>query len=285
MVSHSCIAVLAAGNLLGSTVKGITGFRSAILNLCVWVVCTSLGIDSGTLEQAVIADCVCGEVIALPLLYVTKALTTCDWRIIVSLTLSGALGAPIGAALLTSLEPRYVEFVMACVLLLVICMQCHVVEVVRSCLTIRWRTNKQYSPCSTSNDDWAGASSAHAKLPSVVELLTGRAGSSMQWAGMGGPPLMLFYTKMAIPKAVVRGSNAVMNALQVRIIAYIILGAFHREDLVLYVVVSAVGVVGMLLGNHLSASIDQRMFSRVLVALMCLCCALLFASAAGVTTK
>jgi uncharacterized membrane protein YfcA len=102
---------------------------------------------------------------------------------------------------------------------------------------------------------------------------------------MGGPPLMLFYTKMAIPKAVVRGSNAVMNALQLRIIAYIMLGAFKREDVVLYVVVSAVGVVGMLLGNHLSASIDQQRFSQVLLVLMCLCCALLFASAAGVTTK
>lgn len=37
-----------------------------------------------------------------------------------------AVGAPIGAALLTNLRPCYVEFVMACVLLLVIILHCKV---------------------------------------------------------------------------------------------------------------------------------------------------------------
>jgi hypothetical protein len=36
------------------TFQGITGFGSAILNLCVWVVCTSLGIDSGETTGALL---------------------------------------------------------------------------------------------------------------------------------------------------------------------------------------------------------------------------------------
>lgn len=107
--------------------QGITGFGSAILNLCVWVVCTSIGINSGiyiilhadsqhlmlqslhvhqsaccyshdqhkpsvvsgTLQQAVLAECICSEVVALPLLFVTNAGRTCDWKIVSTLTLFG----------------------------------------------------------------------------------------------------------------------------------------------------------------------------------------------------
>jgi uncharacterized membrane protein YfcA len=43
--------------------------------------------------------------------------------VLVAAGCSQAVGAPIGAALLTNLEPRAVEFAMACVLLLVICLQ------------------------------------------------------------------------------------------------------------------------------------------------------------------
>jgi hypothetical protein len=39
-----------------------------------------------------------------------------------------AAGAPIGAALLTHLDARYVEFCMASVLMLVICLQVHLLE-------------------------------------------------------------------------------------------------------------------------------------------------------------
>jgi hypothetical protein len=49
-----------------------------------------------------------------------------------------SLGAPIGAALLTALPVRGVEFVMACVLLLVIGVHCHVLQRIR-----QWLQNRQ----------------------------------------------------------------------------------------------------------------------------------------------
>lgn len=106
---------------------GITGFGSAILNLCVWVVATCAGINSGeggsrlaaddsvsviprwpldpwltslvlvcflcaftgTLQQAVLTECIASMVLALPLLFMTKAHATADWALVFSLSLFG----------------------------------------------------------------------------------------------------------------------------------------------------------------------------------------------------
>lgn len=68
---------------------------------------------------------------------------------------------------------------------------------------------------------------------------------------------------------------------QARVIAYALLGAFRREDLALYLCASAAGFLGMAAGHCLASRMDQAVFSRVLVGLMVLCCALMFASAAG----
>lgn len=67
----------------------MTGFGSAILNLCVWVAATCAGIDGGTLQQAVLSECVSSEACALPLLCLTRACSTADWRLVTTLTVFG----------------------------------------------------------------------------------------------------------------------------------------------------------------------------------------------------
>lgn len=59
------------------------------------------------------------------------------------------------------------------------------------------------------------------------------------------------------------------------------MGMFAASDAPLYAVTSVVGLAGVALGNVLAGRLDQRGFSRILVGLMLVCCALLFASAAG----
>lgn len=102
-------------------------------------------------------------------------------------------------------------------------------------------------------------------------------------SGMGGPPLMMLYEKLQVKKDTVRGCNAVLSVLQFRVIAYALTGSFTRDDLALYVAVSVAGLVGLCLGSHLASRMDQATFSKVMVALMLLCCVLLFASSAGLT--
>jgi uncharacterized membrane protein YfcA len=94
---------------------------------------------------------------------------------------------------------------------------------------------------------------------------------------------MMLYEKLQIKKDTVRGCNAVLSVLQFRVIAYAMTGIFTRADLWLYVAVSVAGLAGLCLGSHLASHMDQATFSRVMVALMLLCCALLFASSAGLT--
>jgi hypothetical protein len=54
-----------------------------------------------------------------------------------------SLGAPVGAALLTALPVRGVEFVMACVLLLVTGVHCHVLRHVQQWLQSRQQPLEQ----------------------------------------------------------------------------------------------------------------------------------------------
>jgi uncharacterized membrane protein YfcA len=94
---------------------------------------------------------------------------------------------------------------------------------------------------------------------------------------------MMLYEKLQINKDTVRGCNAVLSVLQFRVIAYAMTGIFTRADLWLYVAVSVAGLAGLCLGSHLASRMDQATFSKVMVVLMLLCCALLFASSAGLT--
>jgi uncharacterized membrane protein YfcA len=92
---------------------------------------------------------------------------------------------------------------------------------------------------------------------------------------------MFMFSVLRIPKEVVRGTNAVLNVLQWRILAYLSMGSFARVDSVLYVACAASGVFGIAGGSVLAQRVNQEAFSRVLLLLMCLCCVLMFVAAAG----
>jgi uncharacterized membrane protein YfcA len=104
-------------------------------------------------------------------------------------------------------------------------------------------------------------------------------------AGMNGPPIMFMYRRLDTPKMVVRGTNAFLNLVQFRLIAYWYMGLIVAADLQLYAVSCAVGFVGVILGDMLSAKIDQQMFKHVLGGFMVLCCVLMFASGFGFVDK
>ncbi|KAF8071119.1 hypothetical protein HT031_001201 [Scenedesmus sp. PABB004] len=429
----SAIAALALGNGAGACIRGITGFGSAIVVLFVWVACTTAGVDAGSLQQAVVSECVCSVVLALPMLWATRACTTCDWRLVSPLLVFGALGAPAGAALLTRLDPRRTELAMACVLLLVIALQARVAQRVRaaagsvgagaaaalrgrqpsgslgggaraalelargggggrdggggsgaavapasapaaaasawpppsSCEGLSLRVDSTTAACEglslqvgsttaacegsslrvgsttaaceglplrvgSAAAACEGADPRHPAEGEVAALLpdTGRGGGdactggwrrrvrarlAAAWAperrgellrtlgaaavagttsglmggmtGMAGPPLMLLFERLQVPKDVVRGSSSVLNVLQTRVVAYALMGAFVRDDIPLYAAAAAAALAGVAAGNALAAAMSQAAFSRLLAALMVLCCLLLFASAAGLAGR
>jgi uncharacterized membrane protein YfcA len=60
------------------------------------------------------------------------------------------------------------------------------------------------------------------------------------------------------------------------------MGLIVQQDVQLYGVACAAGVVGVLLGDRLSHLINQQAFQQVLGVLMVLCCVLLVASGLGI---
>ncbi|GIL75797.1 hypothetical protein Vretimale_5521 [Volvox reticuliferus] len=470
--SPSVFIVLSLGGFSGGVVKGVTGFGNAIINLLVWVAFTAGGVNSGPLQLAVLADSFSCVVCSIPLLVMTSAHKTADWKLVVTILAFTSAGAPLGAALLTHLAVRWVELAMGCVLLLVICLHVKLLETARDTLR-RWCANHrsvsashnvlpsnatlggedvaivcpdarlccedlaaltiptasvgaagtqfqdsqasaicarpagergapaatimgdpkgdtslvpaarfhthnccciaEYAQVTTSptqraqsdgvvpqpgqrqdcrhadgetgvivgqvgasttdtepllepgtftsdaalplgatqHPNWAGGAASKCCLAdgsvSTKELvgaglrrwlqrqdwkeirrivffgsLAGFASGIMGgMTGIGGPPLMFMYEKLKVAKDVVRGTNAVINVLQVRLVSYVIMGVFKRGDITIYAVTSVMGLGGVVLGNSLAGRLDQRGFSRVLNVLMVICCLLLFASAAG----
>lgn len=487
--STSVYAVLICGNLLGGIVKGITGFGSAIIVLSVWVIFATVGIHVGSLRLAVLTESLGNEVSAIPLLVVTDARHTCDFRLATVLAFFSAVGSPLGAAMLVFFDPRRVEFVMACTILLVILVHCKPSRIVVNVYSRVWGMRKgpdgsadksnegdvvtlmgtvgtpqegqltpdhgcpakaeisssccltaeanfvDVFPAASSNarpDTFDVHSAAHGRqydqagslchiggpppllhslvaadaqglraaisTPKLLEepkdstpacanveqdvvaafipgdyvecegeedrpllpvrhqedhfrhdsgddsqhrtealcvvwlhpstdpptakarcysslrpisvckawvskikeqfrddkyrsdflritgfgSLAGMASGIMAgMTGMGGPPIMYMYERLQVPKDVIRGTNAITNIFQVRIVAYFMLGAFRLPEWPLYVAAAVAAAAGMLCGSFLARFVEQRAFSRWLICLMLLCCGLLFEAAAG----
>lgn len=91
--SSSCRGVLPADVYALEPLQGITGFGNAIINLLVWVTFNAFGVDGGSLKQAVLADTVGCMVAGIPLLIMTKAHKTADWRLVIAI-LAFTVGTP-----------------------------------------------------------------------------------------------------------------------------------------------------------------------------------------------
>lgn len=57
------------------------------------------------------------------------------------------------------------------------------------------------------------------------------------------------YDRLQVTKEVVRGTNAISNVLQFRLVAYIMLGVFHKADMYVYLTGALVHLLGTVLGS------------------------------------
>jgi hypothetical protein len=73
--------------------------------------------------------------------------------------------------------------------------------------------------------------------------------------------------------------------LQVRVVTYVVMGVLSSSEWRLYALTSAPSLLAMLAGNAVAGRMDQRAFSAAVVALMLLCCALMFASSLGLGAR
>ncbi|KAL3145808.1 hypothetical protein ABBQ38_015185 [Trebouxia sp. C0009 RCD-2024] len=104
------------GLLLGSVIRGVTGFGSSIALLSTWVVSRAIGVRACTFEQLVLTDSLSALVASPPLLYVTNAKKFCDWRLVLTAVTFQVIGSPIGAYLLLHLDAAHLQLSIAVVL-------------------------------------------------------------------------------------------------------------------------------------------------------------------------
>lgn len=96
---------------------------------------------------------------------------------------------------------------------------------------------------------------------------------------------MYLYHKLNTPKETVRGVGAASTLFQTRLLVYIALGVFRQQDMAVYFWGAVGNCVGTAFGTWvLFRHVSQAGFRAILLALMCVCCVLLFVSAAGVTS-
>ncbi|KAJ9526600.1 hypothetical protein QJQ45_017639 [Haematococcus lacustris] len=80
------------------------------------------------LQTVVMTDAVVTAVAAIPMVIMSEAHRHLDWRLVIPLTLGKAATSPLGAAALKVLNRQVVELIMACTLLLLLCLSCDAVS-------------------------------------------------------------------------------------------------------------------------------------------------------------
>ena len=101
--------------------------------------------------------------------------------------------------------------------------------------------------------------------------------------GIEGPPVILMFRMLGVPKDMSRGSNAVINFLLMHwlLASFWFAGVLHRQDAPLFAAAGVVGLLGTFIGNRIASGMNQRAFNWALNILVIVCCILMFASAFG----
>ncbi|DBA80600.1 TPA: hypothetical protein ACH3X1_007859 [Trebouxia sp. C0004] len=118
-MDYQPVLVMGVGLLLGSVIRGVTGFGSSIALLSTWVISRAVGIRTSTFQQLVLTDSLSALVASPPLLYVTNARRFTDWRLVFTAVTFQVVGSPIGAYLLLHLDSAHLQLSIAGVLTLV----------------------------------------------------------------------------------------------------------------------------------------------------------------------
>ena len=75
----------------------------------------------------------------------------------------------------------------------------------------------------------------------------------------------------------VRATNAVSACVNVRLVTFIILGAFHSQDWPMYVAASCSCLSGLLIGDAIAKKVNQKAFAHLLLAMLLISMVMLYA--------
>ncbi|BDA49843.1 hypothetical protein COCOBI_14-4630 [Coccomyxa sp. Obi] len=119
-------------------------------------------------------------------------------------------------------------------------------------------------------------------VPSAAAAAT-CAGMLSALSGIGGPPLILMFELLEVPKRVVRATMTTTSIVSVKFFTYLFMGSAQLSDVPLYCVAIISAYIGLNIGNAAAKRMNQQAFSKVLLAVMLLSTCLLYASSFGLT--
>lgn len=165
-----------------------------------------------------------------------------SWRWIVRILPVALIGLLVGSYLLRVLDPNVIKVIAG------------VIVISLAVLLLTWQ------PVALRERPW---------MAPFIGLVSGTSSTA---TGMAGPPLVLFFTVMAVEKEVFRATSAMyFIALDlVGLPTLVSQGTVTMNDLKLAVALAPVALVGRLLGGKLVPHVSPRAFRRATLALLLL---------------
>ena len=227
------LALMALIVAAAGVLRGFTGFGAGL----VMVPAVSLLIGPAQAVPLVVLLDAAASVQLLP-----GAVRHVRWRTVAPLGVAAALTIPVGGMLLVALPAEPMKKIIGTVVLIFVVV-----------LASGWRYRRRPTA-------WVGAATG-----ATSGLLTGM-------AGIGGPPVILFFLAGPNPAREVRSSLICFLAITqaVAIGVFLVFGLLDLEALWRTVILSPAFLAGALLGSRLFGRVDERVFRGVALTLLAL---------------
>jgi uncharacterized membrane protein YfcA len=223
--------IVAVLSLIAGTVRGFVGFGAGMIMIP--FVSALYGPKIGA-SSILVAD----GILTIP--YILKSLRFCEPRTVAPVALGAVLAIPIGAYLLTTIDPTPIRWAM--------------VPLIAGLLAVTlsgWR---------------------YQGVPKVgVSLATGATSGFLSGLiQLSGPPVVVLWMSGPFPPQTIRANIFVYFAVTsvVAVISYVVGGIFSRDLLPVLVPMIPCYAVGLLVGGRFFGKADPKLFRRVAVVLI-----------------
>jgi uncharacterized membrane protein YfcA len=229
-VDHAFFLV-AALSLIGGAVRGFAGFGAGMI--LIPFVSALFGPKIGA-SSILVAD----GILTIP--YLLKAFRHCEPRTVAPVALGAVIMIPIGAYLLTTIDPTPIRWALAPIIIVLLAV-----------ILSGWRY--------------------HGVPKLGVSLATGAAtGFLSGLIQLSGPPVIVLWISGPSAPETIRSNIFVLFAVMtvVAVISYAFRGVFSRELLPVLVPMIPCYAVGLVCGSKFFGKADPKLFRRVAVALI-----------------
>jgi len=223
--------IVAVLSLIAGTVRGFVGFGAGMIMIP--FVSALYGPKIGA-SSILVAD----GILTIP--YILKSLRFCEPRTVAPVALGAVLAIPIGAYLLTTIDPTPIRWAM--------------VPLIAGLLAVTlsgWR---------------------YQGVPKVgVSLATGATSGFLSGLiQLSGPPVVVLWMSGPFPPQTIRANIFVYFAVTsvVAVISYVVGGIFSRDLIPVLVPMIPCYAVGLLVGGRFFGKADPTLFRRVAVVLI-----------------